>query len=375
MTDFVSTTNASLPAKFRNLFKPRDIFLHDGRSLRRITLGAPIQMAVAFTLVALLAWSAFATVRAVATADVTQMEQQIAQMERDVARMRAQTQSHAALLERRQAFLAQVLSGDADPDELAALLPTGERLPVNPLSRSYAQVDVEQLALAERARHVTAQRYQETAGLVRRLGLDPARFHRGHQGVGGPLEAVESDNADPRFRELFVSWQRLDQLEQGVSAIPSAHPVRSSANFTSGFGVRSDPFRGRAAMHGGIDLAGPVGTPIYATADGVIAKSEYNNGGYGNLVEINHGKGIQTRYAHLSRRIARPGQQVRRGDLIGLMGSTGRSTGSHLHYEVRIDGRAVNPTPFMQSGNVLLALQNRSETANVAQGGPNGGSR
>ncbi len=181
---------------------------------------------------------------------------------------------------------------------------------------------------------------------------------------------MTAQNADPRFRELFVSWQRLDQLEQGVSAIPSAHPVSATTNFTSGFGVRSDPFRGRAAMHGGVDLAGAQGTPIYATADGVVGRAEWNNGGYGNLVEINHGTGIQTRYGHLSRLIARAGQRVRRGDLIGLMGSTGRSTGSHLHYEVRIDGRAVNPAPFMQSSNMLLALQRRNATPAVALGGP-----
>ena len=116
------------------------------------------------------------------------------------------------------------------------------------------------------------------------------------------------------------------------------------------------------------------GTPIYATADGIVGRSEWNSGGYGNLVEIDHGQGIQTRYGHLSQRIAQAGQRVHRGDLIGLMGSTGRSTGSHLHYEVRIDGRAVNPVPFMQPSQTLIALQRRSGLeAPVALGGPTGG--
>jgi murein DD-endopeptidase MepM/ murein hydrolase activator NlpD len=124
-------------------------------------------------------------------------------------------------------------------------------------------------------------------------------------------------------------------------------------------------------MHAGIDLAGPLGTPIYATADGIVGRSEYS-GAYGNLVEINHGQGIQTRYGHMSRLIARPGQRVRRGELIGLMGSTGRSTGSHLHYEVRIDGRAVNPIPFIQSADTLPGQRVAAAPAesNVAQGGP-----
>ena len=158
-----------------------------------------------------------------------------------------------------------------------------------------------------------------------------------------------------------------------TSVESSARPIVTSANFTSGYGVRSDPFRGSAAMHAGIDLAGPLGTPIYATADGIVGRSEWNSGGYGNLVELNHGQGIQTRYGHMSRRLVEAGTRVRRGQLIGLMGSTGRSTGSHLHYEVRIDGRAVNPIPFMQSGTQLVALQRRvggQGLAPVAIGGP-----
>jgi murein DD-endopeptidase MepM/ murein hydrolase activator NlpD len=376
MTEMAPKARVGMSTTIRNLFKPRDIFLHDGKSLRRFTIGARVQMAAATAAFLLLAWSSFATYQAVVlmNGDIAQMERKLARMQADVAEMRAQTRTHAALLEQRQAFLASVLSGDADAAQLAALLPEQEQAPHNPLSRNYAEVDGMQQALAERARAATQQRYRETAQVVRALGLNPARFHRIAGAVGGPFEAAD-DNADPRFRELFISWRRLEQLEQGVTAIPSARPIRVSVNFTSGFGVRSDPFRGRAAMHGGIDLAGPYGTPIYATADGIVAKSEWNSGGYGNLVEINHGNGIETRYGHLSRLIAQPGQRVRRGDLIGLMGSTGRSTGNHLHYEVRIDGRAVNPVPFMQSTDMLLALQRRVSTPAIAQGGPNGGSR
>ena len=376
MTELALGVDAKMAGRFRNFFKPRDIFLHDGKSLRRFTIGSRVQMVAAIAAFIMLAWSSFATYQAVSlmNGDVAQMERRLAKMQADVSEMRDQTRDHAALLEQRQAFLASVLSGDADADQLAALLPQQEQAPHNALSGSYVEVDGMQQALADRARAATLQRYRETAQVLRRLGINPAQFHRSG-GVGGPFEAAD-DNADPRFRELFVSWQRMEQLEQAVTAIPSARPIRDSVNFTSGFGVRSDPFRGRAAMHGGIDLAGPLGTPVYATADGIVAKSEWNSGGYGNLVEINHGQGIETRYGHLSRLIARPGQRVRRGELIGLMGSTGRSTGSHLHYEVRIEGRAVNPIPFMQSTDTIAALQRRvASNPPVAQGGPNGGSR
>ncbi len=179
---------------------------------------------------------------------------------------------------------------------------------------------------------------------------------------------AETPAGDPVFRSIFNSWKRLDQIKQGVIAIPSAKPV-DEFKFTSGYGVRSDPFRHYAAMHAGIDLAGPLGTPIYATADGVVSFAGWYRG-YGNLIELAHGKAIETRYGHLSKIYVKPNTRVKRGQLIGLMGSTGRSTGSHLHYEVRIDGHAVNPVPFIQSADYLVAIQKRSADNAVALGGP-----
>lgn len=180
--------------------------------------------------------------------------------------------------------------------------------------------------------------------------------------VGGPVEGVSAaatasvDGAsDAQFRSLFKTWQKLDVVEQTVIAIPSMQPV-DNVKLTSSFGVRSDPFHGTAAMHAGVDIPGPVGTPVYATADGVVGRSG-RAGGYGNLVTVNHGKGIETRYGHLSKILVDANSRVRRGQLIGLMGSTGRSTGSHLHYEVRVDGAAVNPMPFMQNASVIDQVQ------------------
>lgn len=185
-------------------------------------------------------------------------------------------------------------------------------------------------------------------------------------GVGGPVEAVAAEGAmiegatDAQFRSLFQTWQKLDGREQGAISIPSMQPI-DNVKLTSSFGVRSDPFHGGAAMHAGVDLPGPTGTPIYATADGVVGRSG-RAGGYGNLVTVNHGKGIETRYGHLSKILVAANTRVRRGQLIGLMGSTGRSTGSHLHYEVRVDGTPVNPMPFMQNANVLDQVQDRGAT-------------
>lgn len=187
--------------------------------------------------------------------------------------------------------------------------------------------------------------------------------------AGGPLIAAGSAeagadlHADRDFRSLFTAWKKMDGpapggIGQGAIAIPSVQPV-GRMDYTSNFGIRSDPFRGSAAMHAGVDIRGPIGTPIYATADGIVAEAG-RRGGYGNLVEIDHGKGIATRYGHTSKMLVSIGQRVKRGQVIALMGSTGRSTGSHLHYEVRIDGRAVNPVPFLTSADHLLAAQDRS---------------
>jgi len=180
----------------------------------------------------------------------------------------------------------------------------------------------------------------------------------------GASQSILGD-ADPAFRMLFNNWSGQGKKQSVKLMIPSRKPVESY-KLTSSYGFRSDPFRGRRARHKGIDMAGPVGTPIYATADGIVGRAQWVRG-YGKYIEINHGNEIQTRYGHMSRLNVKPNARVKSGDLIGFMGSTGRSTGSHLHYEVRISGEAVNPVPFMQSNDFLLA---QKTTPGVALGGP-----
>ncbi len=170
---------------------------------------------------------------------------------------------------------------------------------------------------------------------------------------------------DTQFRSLFSAWRQLEGPAAQAISIPSRRPV-DAMRLTSSFGHRSDPFTGRRARHNGIDIPGPVGTPIYATADGVIGRAQ-RLGGYGLYVEVNHGLSVQTRYGHLSQILVSPGQRVRRGELIGLMGSTGRSTGSHLHYEVRIAGAPVDPTPFVAEDGVMVAAATHADNA---MGGP-----
>lgn len=183
--------------------------------------------------------------------------------------------------------------------------------------------------------------------------------------------AVEAAG-DPQFRSLFNSWKATDGGTQATASIPSQKPV-DALTVSSTYGVRSDPFTGRARRHAGIDIPGPIGTPIYATADGVAEHAGWMSG-YGNLVKLGHGGGLETRYGHMSALAISPGDHVRKGQVIGYMGSTGRSTGSHLHYEVRIDGSAVNPMPFLASSDYMVAVNQTRAVATTALGGPDEGS-
>ena len=175
--------------------------------------------------------------------------------------------------------------------------------------------------------------------------------------------------ADAEFRALNDSWGSINGTATKVAvAVPSINPV-DIMKFSSGYGYRNAPTRGASRNHKGIDIPGAIGTPIYATADGFIGRAEWV-GGYGKLVEINHGNAVQTRYGHLSAMNVAPGQRIRKGDILGYMGSTGRSTGSHLHYEVRIAGEAINPTAFLSpmksdlsGAKILLAAKTVDSTA------------
>ncbi len=172
--------------------------------------------------------------------------------------------------------------------------------------------------------------------------------------VTKPL-AEQSSNlsgGDEKFRQLFTSWEALDQngpqapIEQRPTvSVPSVMPVRM-ARLSSGYGMRNHPVLGRRRNHKGVDLAAPTGTPIFATADGMVGRANWFSS-YGLYIRIDHGAGIETRYAHMSKLAVAAGERVRQGQVIGYVGSTGRSTGPHLHYEVRVNGVAVNPIPYM----------------------------
>ena len=213
------------------------------------------------------------------------------------------------------------------------------------------------------------------------FGAHPALASSTAADIAAPLRAAQDarqnplGNGDEEFRQLFANWRSLDKgsalvaptfnaplsgtgLVNAVPAampfgqprsvsIPSRIPVEG-VRLTSDFGMRWHPVTGGRHQHKGVDLAGPVGTPVHATADAVVGKAEWFSS-YGLYVALEHGGDIETRYGHMSRLNVYAGQHVHKGDVIGYIGTTGRSTGPHLHYEVRLSGVAVNPIPYMQA--------------------------
>ena len=177
-------------------------------------------------------------------------------------------------------------------------------------------------------------------------------------GSGGPFVPIklpgESNGFERALTKVNIARTQADQLSRTLVRVPLRKPVTGEVDLSSTFGVRVDPFLRVPAMHTGLDFRGDAGEPIHATAAGTVINAGWS-GGYGRMVEIDHGSGLSTRYGHLSEIDVEVGDAIHNGQLVGRMGSTGRSTGPHLHYETRIDGEAVDPQRFLNAGAKLTA--------------------
>ena len=212
--------------------------------------------------------------------------------------------------------------------------------------------------LAERAAKLARHARSTLAGLGYDLaGAAPDDGIAGTPtgGVGGPYLPVPRETFIERFRSAQRAIDTLAALRKSVRAIPLRRPLGEDARTTSPFGSRFDPFTNRPAMHSGIDFRADYGAPVRATGFGTVRRAEIA-GGYGKLVEIDHGNGVVTRYAHMSAITVKKGQKISAGQIVGRVGSSGRSTGPHLHYEIRVNGRAVNPRRFLTAGLRLKTL-------------------
>jgi murein DD-endopeptidase MepM/ murein hydrolase activator NlpD len=216
--------------------------------------------------------------------------------------------------------------------------------------RQAATLDAIENSYDSKARHIR--------GVLTELGVGPGQASKadGAGATGGPFVPVRAPKeANPFEQQLYritIARSQMHRLTRTLATIPVRSPLDGELDASSGFGVRTDPFNGSPAMHTGLDLQGDPGDAVRAAADGTVRTAGWS-GGYGKVIEIDHGNGISTRYGHLSSIDVRAGQFVRSRQMIGKVGSTGRSTGPHLHYETRLRGDAVDPQKFLRAGRRL----------------------
>ncbi|WP_379923021.1 M23 family metallopeptidase [Erythrobacter sp. R86502] len=373
--------------RLRELFPDREFFMRADGQVRFIKISAKLQMRVAaavaaFVLLWLIALLVMAWGQYRAEADLASFAAEKARVATTDERIKAYGGDLDKVvddLQQRQAFLDEmarmlpediVAEGGASgtvSDSATEAAKTIEKVgALIPQARGLAEIEARQLAFVERLTRFADARALRAEAAMRKLDLDPTLLSREtRQAMGGPFEPVAGGTSiDPRFERLGLSLARMAVLERALDGIPQVVPA-SVENITSGFGYRRDPFNNRGAMHAGIDFRGATGSPIYAAATGRVTFAGTKSG-YGQAIEITHGNGMLTRYAHLSRIDVAVGQQIAAGTTIGGLGSTGRSTGPHLHFEVRINDRAVNPRPFLEAAPDVLKEVRRGRSGRTA---------
>lgn len=366
-------------------FPDREFFMRSQGQIKFVKVSARLQMTVAGCVAAaVLLWLTITLTMLVSqysiSAERLALVRKQAQVESSASRVaayRSSVNDVAADLEKRQAFLEDIVTsyigeqaasedgsavvGDAAlkaaSDEAAKTATKISALV--PEAAGLARMEARQIAFVEQLTKSALLRSSKAEQAIRNFGLNPDSVARASASAQGgpfiPFKGSGNVRLDPRFTALGKTLARMDALERGLVAIPSGAPALAPA-ITSGYGYRRDPFTGAAALHSGIDFKGAHGSAILAAAQGKVVFAGVKNG-YGNCVEVAHGNGLVTRYAHLSSIGVRPGQRVGKGERLGGMGSTGRSTGTHLHFEVRQNDRAMNPRPFLEANRDVLKIQ------------------
>ncbi len=381
------TRFARLRRSLVELFPERHLYVRSGGEMRSFVLTTGRQMVIAGGVAAGALWMGVSTAAMMVGAmSASGHDQELARMQAKSERLVADREARlnsamvqlnqaeggigalAASVERRHAALAILLTEfKGEPGAQAALAPaiaraTSASAEVGPLRR-IELVRAGQERLIDAADDFAKTRADRLRLAFRLAGLTPSSYMPKAGSLGGPLiEAkdpralaavldVDEDFAE-RIQHAATNLSEAGALSDAAGKLPFARPTTATPQ-TSSYGVRFDPFTRRPAFHSGLDFAGPTNSPIYSTAPGVVSFTGVRSG-YGKTIEIDHGRGFKTRYAHLQAIGVRPGQKVTVGTRIGGMGSTGRSTGPHLHYEVWVNGRAQNPSRFVKAGDYVL---------------------
>ena len=265
-----------------------------------------------------------------------------------------------------KAWFKDLLASDDGKTEI----PHSARLGV--IADQIAQMRADQKRITDHLLARTSERVDSIGKAFTTAGLSPdavvAAMDKSQANAGGPLELLSDDDrsllesdGDEAFKTLLAKQETLDDFDRILISFPVVKPLRDYYYISSSFGVRRDPFTNARAMHGGVDMASHWKTPIYVTAPGTIVKAGWN-GAYGRMIEVDHGNGFRTRYGHLQTILVKVGQQVTKGERIGLMGNSGRSTGTHLHYEVRFLNRPYNPIKFFKAEQHVFKSDSSQES-------------
>ena len=357
-------------------FVDREFFMRANGQVRFIKISAVLQRRVASIAAVIVGvWLVITLGMAVNQFSVSfermrlsQQQAKVQSAEERVASYRNSIDDVTKDLERRQTMLESLNEQYLDPAAAETVETSGTQedktakkiSSLVPEAAGLAQIEARQIRFAEKLTKVAEVRTRKAEAAIRQFGLNPENLARQADAAkGGPFIPFfgnsKKEVRDPRFARLAVSLNKMDAMERALAAIPTSMPA-AVMFLSSGFGYRHDPFTGAGAMHSGLDFKGPTGTAILAAAEGKVTSAGVQSG-YGKCIEITHANGLVTRYAHLSGFNVALGQSVKRGVQIARMGSTGRSTGSHLHFEVRLNGQAINPRKFLEANPDVLEIQ------------------
>jgi murein DD-endopeptidase MepM/ murein hydrolase activator NlpD len=402
----VKHLKAKTQSFFEKAFPERQIYHRSGGSVRYVSISPWRQAMMAGLATLVVGWCLFATVAVLLRGPAIEFQasggsggdRRSARLERDLRQAKAAEQTALALLEKRSEdfsramseaetrhkTLKRVLANLQGQDTSSATALAGDNATLlvdstieegdarqsrleevasvaNDTGGFRARTDkliLEQAAFLDEAEDEAVQRAERARGIFRLTGVSAARVLE-QAGMGGPLVEVgalaaaniptSNDVFGRRVYELEARLHEAQQYEKVIHSLPLGAPVAPPYRETSGFGYRSDPFNRKTAFHEGADLAAYYGAPILSTAPGKVTFAG-TRGGYGRVVEIDHGSGFKTRYGHLNSISVKTGQSVAIGQKVGTMGSTGRSTGPHLHYEVYYRGKSYDPIKFLRAG-------------------------
>ncbi|VAW01751.1 Peptidase M23/M37, partial [hydrothermal vent metagenome] len=397
-------TKSGLLARLDHMFTDREFFMRSHGQVRFLTISAKLQKRVALIIgVALGIWLLITLAMMVNQLTVSSERVALAEKEAAVNSSESRVAAYkdsidgvAEDLSKRQDVLDQMTekffgsemetrqASDENTEVEKQLSENTRKISAAfPEAAQLARLESRQIAFAHQLTRAANRRTAAAEAAIRKFGLNPDKLATASvrnlvNNSGGPLIPFFENGKDglhPTLERLNNALQRMEALEQTLLAIPSAMPA-DVMMMSSNYGYRRDPITGGGAMHSGIDFKGPYGQPILAAAKGDVTHAGWKSG-YGKTVEVTHGNGLMTRYAHLSRVNVATGQKVTQGLQVGAMGSTGRSTGTHLHFEVRLNDRAINPRPFLETNKDVLKIKAgaRQRAKNSAQPGTSRGQK